>query len=107
MVRISGVGILLFCREVTISNPCPACSLPQLRLRRAADDLMYGTQLEWDTWGSGHMASMEEEIKSLEEFLPTGRKLSEDHKNIIKAKLPARLEKVRGTMLCSPPNPNH
>ena len=55
---------------------------------------MHGRQTDWDTWGSGHSKSREEEATSLQELLPTGRELSADHIDIIKGKLPVRLEKV-------------
>ena len=55
---------------------------------------MHGRQTDWDTWGSGHANSREEEATSLQELLPTGRALSADHLDIIKGKLPVRLEKV-------------
>ena len=65
---------------------------------------MYGKQQDWETWGAGHMSNMDDEMKSLGDLLPTGRKLSADHQNIIKAKLPDRLAKVRDAMRC-PPHP--
>ena len=55
---------------------------------------MYGKQSEWETWGSGHLRSREEEVDALKDLLPAGCKLSKDHVKTIKGKLPARLDKV-------------
>lgn len=57
---------------------------------------MHGKQSEWDTWGSGHSKSRQEEAVSLQDLLPTSRSFSEDQLRTIKGKLPLRLEKVWG-----------
>ena len=55
---------------------------------------MYGKQTEWETWGSGHLRSREEEVDTLKDLLPAGCELSKNHVKTIKGKLPLRLDKV-------------
>ena len=62
--------------------------------RRSLNDLIYGKQTEWETWGSGHLRSREEEVDALKDLLPAGCELSKDHVKTIKGKLPVRLDKV-------------
>ena len=61
---------------------------------RSFDGLMHGKQTDWETWGCGHSKSRQEEVESLQDLLPTSRKLSEEYVKIITGKLPTRLEKV-------------
>ena len=68
--------------------------------RRSLTDLMYGKQTEWETWGSGHLRSREEEVDALKDLLPAGCELSKDHVKTIKGKLPARLDKVYPRWYC-------
>ena len=46
---------------------------------------MYGKQTEWETWGSGHLRSREEEVDALKDLLPAGCELSKDHVKTSKA----------------------
>ena len=62
--------------------------------RRSLTDLIYGKQTEWETWGSGHLRSREEEVDALKDLLPAGYELSNDYVKTIKGKLPVRLDKV-------------
>lgn len=45
------------------------CSFLSDGARRFMSDLMYGGQTNWDTWGSGHIKSREEELETLQELL--------------------------------------
>lgn len=56
--------------------------------------IIYAKTPSWKTWGLGHLQEREAEVKALENHLPAGYELSEDHINTIKEKLPPSLEKV-------------
>lgn len=62
--------------------------------RRSFNDLIHGKQIEWETYGSGHVNDRDEEVVALGDLLPWGRKLSRDQIKIVEGKLPPRLEKV-------------
>ena len=62
--------------------------------RRSFNDLIDGKQIEWDTYGSGHVKDRDEEVVALGDLLPSGTKLSKDQMKIVEEKLPPRLEKV-------------
>lgn len=63
--------------------------------RRSFNDLIHGKQLDWETYGSGHISDRDEEVVALGALLPSGTKLSQDQIKIVEGKLPPRLEKVR------------
>ncbi|CAN0302044.1 unnamed protein product, partial [Scytosiphon promiscuus] len=56
--------------------------------------ILYAKKPDWETWGAGHLQIREEEVKALQELLPSGYELSEDQANTMKETLPPSLEKV-------------
>ena len=101
------VFVLLLPHRTGENRLCPHCSCTVSKFdtflsivhtsyhtRRSFNDLLYGKQVDWETYGSGHVNDRDEEVVALGDLLPSGTKLSHNQIKIVEGKLPPRLEKV-------------